>query len=233
MNRRRPTSEFRVLFEDNHCLAVVKRAGQLIAKDATGDMTLSDMAKSYLAEKYNKPGNVYLGLVHRLDRPVSGIVLFARTSKAAARLAKQFREKTVRKTYLAWVQGCPERESELLEDWLLRSGSRNVTQVSREGVDGARLARLTYSVRQRAGNRSLLEIELQTGRHHQIRVQLSSRGWPLLGDVKYGGPQCGNPKALALHAVSLAFEHPTTKESIDLAASVPADWSEWFNVPVT
>ncbi len=227
------TSEFRVLYEDNHCLAVVKRAGQLIAEDATGDVTLSEMAKSYLAEKYNKPGNVYLGVVHRLDRPVSGIVLFARTSKAAARLAKQFREKTVRKTYLTWVQGSPNRDSGSLEDWLVRSDNRNVTQVSREGVEGAKFARLQYFVRRREGDRSLLEIELQTGRHHQIRVQLASRGWPIVGDVKYGGPRCENPKALALHAASLSFEHPTTKERVELTAQVPAVWRDWFHVPVT
>ena len=227
------TSDFRVLYEDNHCLAVIKRAGQLIAEDATGDVTLSEMAKSYLAEKYDKPGNVYLGVVHRLDRPVSGIVLFARTSKAAARLAKQFREKTVRKTYLTWVQGCPEHDSELLEDWLLRSDDRNVTKVSREGVGGAKLAQLTYFVRKRAGDRTLLEVELRTGRHHQIRVQLSSRGWPILGDVKYGGPKCDNPKALALHAATLSFEHPTTKERVELSANPPAIWKNWFDVPVT
>lgn len=226
-------SEFRVLFEDNHCLAVEKQAGQLIAEDATGDVTLSDLAKQYLAEKYNKPGNVYLGVVHRLDRPVSGIVLFTRTSKAAARLAKQFREKIVRKTYLAWVQGSPERDSEMLEDWLLRSTNRNVTRVSREGVEGAKLAQLTYSVQERASDRTLLEIELHTGRHHQIRVQLSSRGWPILGDVKYGGPKCNNPKALALHAASLSFEHPTTRERVELSADLPAAWKNWFDVPVT
>ena len=227
------TSEFRVLYEDNHCLAVEKQAGQLIAEDATGDVTLSEMAKRYLAEKYDKPGNVYLGVVHRLDRPVSGIVLFTRTSKAAARLAKQFREKTVRKTYLVWVQGNPEHDSEMLEDWLLRSTNRNVTRVSREGVDGAKLAQLTYSVRRRSGDRTLLEIELHTGRHHQIRVQLSSRGWPILGDVKYGGPKCNNPKALALHAASLSFEHPTTKERVELSADLPAVWKNWFDVPLT
>lgn len=226
-------SEFRVLFEDNHCLAVEKQAGQLIAEDATGDVTLSDLAKQYLAEKYNKPGNVYLGVVHRLDRPVSGIVLFTRTSKAAARLAKQFREKIVRKTYLAWVQGSPERDSEMLEDWLLRSTNRNVTRVSREGVEGAKLAQLTYSVQERASDWTLLEIELHTGRHHQIRVQLSSRGWPILGDVKYGGPKCNNPKALALHAASLSFEHPTTRERVELSADLPAAWKNWFDVPVT
>ena len=227
------TSELRILYEDNHCLAVEKQAGQLIAEDATGDVTLSELAKRSLAKKYNKPGNVYLGVVHRLDRPVSGIVLFTRTSKAAARLARQFREKTVRKTYLAWVRGTPEHDSDMLEDWLLRSINRNVTRVSREGVDGAKLAQLTYSVRKRAGDRTLLEIELHTGRHHQIRVQLSSRGWPILGDVKYGGPKCNNPKALALHAASLSFDHPTTKERVELSADVPAVWRNWFDVPVT
>jgi len=233
MSPRVPVSEFQVLFEDNHCLAVAKQAGQLIAEDATGDLTLSDMAKSYLARKYNKPGNVYLGVVHRLDRPVSGIVLFTRTSKAAARLAKQFREKTVRKSYLAWVHGTPDQDSELLEDWLLRSSNRNVTRISREGVEGAKLAQLTYSVRRRAGDQTLLEIELHTGRHHQIRVQLSSRGWPILGDVKYGGPTCNNPQALALHAASLSFEHPTTKDRIDLSIDPPAIWTDWFDVPLT
>ncbi len=231
MNPDSSTSDLRVLYEDNHCLAVVKQAGQLIAEDSTGDVTLSDIVKTYIAEKYSKPGAVYLGVVHRLDRPVSGIVLFARTSKAAARLAKQFREGTIEKSYLAWVKGSPEQESQRLEDWLLRSTNRNVTRVVDEGVDGAKHSSLTYTVKRRDAGRSLLAIELHTGRHHQIRVQLSSRGWPILGDVKYGGPKCGNPRALALHAASLAFEHPTTKERVRLTAEPPRIWTEWFGVP--
>lgn len=226
-------SRLHILMEDNHCLAVVKQAGQLIAEDATGDETLGTLARSYLAEKYSKPGNVYLGVVHRLDRPVSGIVLFARTSKAAARLAQQFREKTVRKTYLAWVQGSPPDDSASLEDWLLRSPHRNVTRVSEEHVAGARHSMLSYTVRRRLNQRTLLEIDLQTGRHHQIRVQLASRGWPILGDVKYGGPTCGNPRALALHATALSFNHPTTRERIGLSCPIPETWRAWFDVPTS
>ncbi|MHC4879382.1 MAG: RluA family pseudouridine synthase [Planctomycetota bacterium] len=226
-----PSSEFRVLYEDNHCLAVLKQAGQLIAADSTGDITLSDLAKSYIAEKYSKPGAVYLGVVHRLDRPVSGVVLFARTSKAAARLAQQFREGTVTKTYLAWVNGSPELDSQRLEDWLQRSTNRNVTRVVAEGVDSAKHSSLTYTVRRRIAGRTLLAIELHTGRHHQIRVQLSSRGWPILGDLKYGGPRCHNPRAIALHAAALAFDHPTAKERIQLEAEIPQIWTDWFGTP--
>ncbi len=224
-------SEFRVLFEDNHCLAVEKQAGQLIARTRLA-LCASDLAKQYLAEiqqarkrlsgcrsPSRQTGLGYCSLhANQPRRPLDWRSSFARRpSQDLPRLGS----------------GALNADSEMLEDWLLRSTNRNVTRVSREGVEGAKLAQLTYSVQERASDRTLLEIELHTGRHHQIRVQLSSRGWPILGDVKYGGPKCNNPKALALHAASLSFEHPTTRERVELSADVPAAWKNWFYVHVT
>lgn len=220
-----------VLYEDNHCLVLAKPAGLLMAGDETGDETLLDLGRLYIAEKYSKPGNVYLGVVHRLDRPVSGVALLARTSKAAGRLSAQFREGLVRKIYLAWVAGVPRSDSELLTDYLVKDEQRNVSRTASATTAGAREARLEYRVLKTAGRQSLLEVRLLTGRPHQIRVQLSSRGWPILGDVKYGGPHCANPRALALHASSLTFQHPTRNEDICVVQEPPDEWTWWFNVP--
>lgn len=212
-----------ILFEDNHLLAAIKPAGLLTAGDRTGDVTLFALAQKYLKEKYNKPGNVYLGLVHRLDRPVSGVILFARTSKAAGRLSEQFRKGSVEKVYHAWVQGRPDTASGRLVDHLLKDRERNVVRAVRETTAGAQSAALTYRVLRKSGERSLLEIKLETGRSHQIRVQLASRGWPIVGDVKYGGPALGGN--IALHAAELACDHPTTRERITLRASDPPEWN--------
>jgi len=224
-------TDIEVLYEDNHCLAVVKPGGLLIAGDNTGDETLLDIGKQYIKVKYEKPGEVFLGNVHRLDRPVSGVALLARTSKAAARLAEQFRENTVEKIYHCWVNGVPKQTQQTLTDWLLKSTNRNTVKVVPAGTEGARDAKLTYRVLEVAGRRSLLEVQLHTGRSHQIRVQLSSRGWPILGDVKYGGPRCNDRSILALHARSLLFQHPTRKEPLFVDAPVPPSWSEAFGVP--
>jgi 23S rRNA pseudouridine1911/1915/1917 synthase len=223
-------SELHVLYEDNHCLVLAKPAGLLMAGDATGDDTLLDCGKRYIREKYSKPGNVYLGVVHRLDRPVSGVALFARTSKAAARISAQFREGQVQKVYHAWVDGRPPTESEVLVDYLVKDADRNVSRTAASDESGAREAQLEYRVLRTESHRSLLEIRPQTGRPHQIRVQLASRGWPILGDVKYGGPQCSNRRAIALHAQSLTLKHPTLSEEISVSLDLPAIWSKWFGV---
>lgn len=222
-----------ILFEDNHCLAVVKPAGALMVGDDTGDETLLDQAKEWLRLKYNKPGNIFLGVVHRLDRPVSGVALYARTSKSASRLAEQFRVGSVRKIYHAWVKGAPPEGDHTLTDWLLKNRDTNTSRVVQEGTPGAKLCVLNYRVVRRDAGRSLLEIVLMTGRSHQIRVQLSSRGWPILGDLKYRGPQATNPSAIALHARSLKVVHPTRKTEIEFEKEMPSDWSKWFNVPVS
>ena len=201
-----------------------------MAGDQTGDETLLDMAKSYLREKYNKPGNVFLGVVHRLDRPVSGVALYARTSKAASRLAEQFRQGTVKKVYNAWVKGTPPEGSHELVDWLLKNPETNVSRVVREGTSGAKQATLQFRTVLRRAGRTLLEIHPKTGRSHQIRVQLSSRGWPILGDLKYGGPAGRNPRAIALHVRSLTFQHPTLKTEIEIAQELPREWEDWFGV---
>ena len=221
-----------VLYEDNHCLAVAKPAGVLMVGDETGDETLLDQAKDWLRENYNKPGNVFLGVVHRLDRPVSGVALYARTSKSASRLADQFRRGTVEKIYNAWVDGSPPNGSQTLTDWLLKNRDTNTTRVVSEGASGAKLSALEFHVVARDAGRSLLEIRPKTGRSHQIRVQLSSRCWPILGDVKYRGPEGNNASAIALHARSLTVQHPTQKIEIEIASNPPLDWAKWFDVPV-
>lgn len=223
-------SELNILYEDNHCLAVVKPGGLLIAGDKTGDETLLDRSKQYIKVKYNKPGDVFLGNVHRLDRPVSGVALLARTSKSAARLAEQFRNGTVEKIYHCWVNGVPARSQQTITDWLLKSSNRNTVKVVSPETAGARDAKLTYRVLEVRGRRALLEVQLHTGRSHQIRVQLSSRGWSILGDVKYGGPRCEDRSIIALHARSLLFQHPTKKAPVFLDAPVPSSWQQVFRL---
>ena len=217
-----------VLYEDNHCLAVVKPAGLLTTGDSTGDQTLLDQAKLYVKERYNKPGNVYLGVVQRLDRPVSGIVLFARTSKAAARLAEQFRERTVEKVYFALVDGVPAPVEGTLRHFLLKNEQSNVVSSVTEQSPGAKEAVLDYSLEARHGRLSLLRIEPRTGRSHQIRVQLSSIGCPIVGDTKYGGPRRTPPGMIALHAARLRFSHPTRDETIEFDSPLPDSWLRTF-----
>jgi 23S rRNA pseudouridine1911/1915/1917 synthase len=216
----------RVLFEDNHCLAVVKPARLLVAGDETGDETLLDRAKAYLKQKYAKPGDVYLGLVHRLDRPVSGVVLFARTSKAAGRLSEQFRAGTTQKVYHALVETMPlPREGEL-HDWLLKDEAANHSRTVPRSTPGAKECALRYRVLEprRPEGMSLIEVTLLTGRSHQIRVQLSSRGWPIVGDAKYGARRAFEEGAIALHAHELTFEHPVRREPVVVRCAAP--WAE-------
>jgi 23S rRNA pseudouridine1911/1915/1917 synthase len=212
-----------VLYEDNHCLAVLKPAGMLTAGDHTGDITLLELARRYLKEKHRKPGNVYLGVVHRLDRPVSGVVLFARTSKAAARLSEQFRAGTVEKVYHTCVEGRPEQPSGEWTDFLVKDEQRNVVRVVPAGTPGARQAVLAYRVLKSSPGSTLLELRPRTGRAHQIRVQLASRGMPILGDVKYDA-RAVQPGRIALHAAELTFLHPVRREPIAIRAPLPLHW---------
>jgi 23S rRNA pseudouridine1911/1915/1917 synthase len=217
-----------VLYEDNHCLAVNKPAGLLTQGDATGAPTLIDAARADLKARYHKPGNVFIGLVHRLDQPTSGVVLLARTSKAAGRLSAQFRDGTVEKVYWAVVEGvCPQDEGEWT-DHLWKDERRNVVEVVPSGTSDARHARLAFHVIERAGTTTTLELRPLTGRSHQLRVQLASRGLPILGDRKYGALRQilaldGQPR-VALHARKISFTHPTRGEGIEVVAPVPADW---------
>lgn len=213
-----------VLYEDNHCLAVCKPAGWLTMGDDTGDATLLDAAKTYLKEKYAKPGAVFLGVVHRLDRPVSGVVLFARTSKGAARLSEQFRNRTVEKVYWAAVNGTNIPTCGELVDKLTKDRSRNVAMVADDETDDGRESRLAYRVLQRHRGVALLEVRPLTGRSHQIRVQLAHAGWPIVGDRKYGSTQSFAPGTLALHARSLTVQHPISREPLTITADLPRTW---------
>jgi len=220
-----------VLYEDNHLLVVVKEAGLLAQGDATGDASLLDLCKEYIREKYAKPGDVFLGLVHRLDRPVSGVMAFARTSKAAARLSAQFRGRSVRKLYWAVVEGRPAESAGLLRHWLAESAGERKSTVRQEPEAGAREASLRYRVLATETARALLEIELLTGYKHQIRAQLAAMGCPVVGDFKYDTrPQPARVervfegRAIALHARELALTHPTRKEPVVCTAPLPPYW---------
>ena len=200
-----------VVHEDNHLLVVNKPAGLLAQGDHTGDATLVDLAKAYLKEKYNKPGNVYLGLVHRLDRPASGLVVLAKTSKAASRLSEQFRKSSIEKYYTALVEGLPPSSGDWTDD-LIRDEQHS--RVARPGEHGGKKARLTYEVVAQHHKHTRVYIHLITGRHHQIRVQFAARKHPLLGDMRYHSTQSFPNRAIALHATQLSIDHPTTKERL-------------------
>ena len=214
-----------VLYEDNHLLAVVKPAGLLVQGDRSGDVTLLDLARTYLKTKYAKPGQVFLGLVHRLDRNVSGVVLLARTSKAAGRLGTQFREGTVTKLYRAVVAGRPGPSPGEWHSWLYPKGDfQGVTRADKSAFPGAKVARLRYDVVESAGGWSLVNVWPVTGRRHQIRAQFALEGHPLLGDVKYGSRRRLADHRIGLHALSLTVTHPVRDQSLTLTAPLPSDW---------
>ena len=218
-----------VLYEDNHLIAVAKKAGDIVQGDKTGDVPLSDMVKAYLKEKYRKPGNVYLGVVHRLDRPVSGIVLFAKTSKALPRLNKMFAEhKDVRKTYLAITGNRPPQSEGTLTHWLTRNEKQNTARAYDREVPQSKKAVLDYRVVAQSERYYLLEIELKTGRHHQIRCQLAKIGCPIKGDLKYGAPRSNPDGSISLHAWRLELEHPVSHAPLTIVAPVPEErlWQE-------
>ena len=215
-----------VIYEDNHIIVVVKPVNIPSQGDKTGDADMLTIIKQYLKEKYNKPGNVYLGLVHRLDRPVGGVMVFAKTSKAAARLSEQVREKTFRKKYLVIANGKFENDNGVLEDYLLKNEKTNMSKVVPEGTKNSKYAKLEYRVLKYDSelNLSVLKINLHTGRHHQIRVQLSSRGHSIYGDQKYGGR--GHGKQICLWAYELTIQHPITKEEMSFKA-LPDKEKSW------
>lgn len=209
------------LYIDNHLLVLFKPAGLLIQGDRTGDPSLHELARQYLKQSFHKPGNVFLGLVHRLDRPVSGVVVFARTSKAAGRLSTQFRQKQVKKTYWALVEGNPPDEA-ILSDRIRRNGVTSVIDATAAG----KAARLSYRLLKQFQACALLEIDLDTGRHHQIRLQLSNFGFPILGDFRYGSNKPFPKRAVALHARSLALKHPVRNEYLTFSAPLEPHWPQ-------
>ena len=218
-----------VLYEDNHLLVLEKPACLPCVPDASEDESLLDWGKQYVKEAYDKPGAVFLGVVHRLDRPVSGVVLFARTSKAADRLSAQFRERTVEKTYLGVTTGPAPTESGLLEQWLRKDTEANRVHVATEGEEGARNAVTEWRALERRGGLTLFELKPRTGRPHQLRVACKSLGAPLAGDLKYGAREPLPDKSIALHAAQLAFDHPTREERLEFKASPPDAeiWKGW------
>ena len=218
-----------VLYEDNHLIAVSKRVGDIVQGDKTGDVPLSDLVKAYLKEKYQKPGNVFLGVVHRLDRPVSGIVLFAKTSKALPRLNKMFAEhKAVKKTYLAIVANKPPQQEGTLTHWLTRNEKQNTARAYDREVPDSKKAILDYRVVAESDRYFLLEVTLHTGRHHQIRCQLAKMGCPIKGDLKYGAPRSNPDGGISLHAWRLSLEHPVSHVPLTIEAPVPEErlWQE-------
>jgi 23S rRNA pseudouridine1911/1915/1917 synthase len=216
-----------ILYEDNHCLAVLKPSGIVSTHYQGREETLDRIIKSYLKQKYQKPGNVFLGVVHRLDRPVSGVLLFARTSKAAARLAEQFREGTVEKVYWSVVEGLVGKYAGSLEDWLWKDRAAGRVEIVEPRTRGARQALVHFQRRAVHENLSWVELRPQTGRSHQLRVQLAHTGHPIYGDAKYGSVHSLD-RAIALHARLLTFLHPIRHEPITLTASVPRSWRRRF-----
>ena len=224
-------NNLQVLHEDNHIIIVNKRAGDIVQGDKTGDKPLSEVVKSYLKDKYNKEGNVYLGVVHRLDRPTTGIVLFSKTSKALPRLNKLFAEKSAKKTYWALVKNQPPKTKDTLVNWLKKNSKNNKSRAYPKEVEGSKKAILHYRVIKKLDNFYLLEVDLETGRHHQIRVQLASIGCPIKGDLKYGFDRSNNDASISLHARTLKFVHPVKKDDISITAPLPKDplWDACVN----
>ncbi|WP_339837438.1 RluA family pseudouridine synthase [uncultured Maribacter sp.] len=212
-----------VLFEDNHLIVINKRPGDIVQGDKTGDKPLSETVKSYIKRKYNKPGNVYLGVVHRLDRPTSGIVVFAKTSKALPRLNKMFAEKDAKKTYWAIVKNRPDEPEKRLVHWMKRNTKQNKSYANIKEVNDSKKAILSYRLIKKLDNYYLLEIDLETGRHHQIRSQLTAIGSPIKGDLKYGFNRSNENGSIHLHARKLKLMHPVKKEPLEIIAPLPND----------
>ena len=210
-----------VVYEDNHIVVVNKTSSEIVQGDKTGDTPLSEMVKQYLKEKYNKPGNVFIGVTHRLDRPVSGLVVFAKTSKALPRLNEMFRNGEVKKTYWAIVKECPKETEGELVHYLVRNEKQNKSYAYDKEVKNSKKAVLHYKLIGHSQNYYLLEVDLKTGRHHQIRCQLAKMGCPIKGDLKYGSPRSNPDGSICLHARTVQFVHPVSKEMIRLTAPVP------------
>ncbi|RPD91663.1 RNA pseudouridine synthase [Aureibaculum marinum] len=212
-----------VLHEDNHIIIVNKRVGDIVQGDKTGDMPLSDIVKQYIANKYNKKGNVFLGVVHRLDRPTSGIVIFAKTSKALERLNKMLRTKEIKKTYWAIVKNKPEKERDTLIHYLKKNPKNNKSTTFPKPTKDAKKGILHYQLLKTLDNYFLLEVNLETGRHHQIRAQLAAIKCPIKGDLKYGSKRSNTDGGISLHARAIEFIHPVSKDTISIISEVPSD----------
>lgn len=217
-----------VLYEDNHIIIVNKRVGDIVQGDKTGDKPLRDDVADFLKEKYNKPGNVFVGVIHRLDRPVSGVIIFAKTSKALSRLNKMLQKKEIEKTYWAVVKENPGKTEDKLIHFLKKNEKNNKTLVYNNEVKGTKESILSYKCIQRSARYFLLEIKLETGRHHQIRAQLAAIGCPIRGDLKYGFPRSNPDGGISLHAHSVRFIHPVKKEEVYVEAPLPAD--QFWNI---
>ncbi len=217
----------RVLYEDNHLIIINKLASEIVQGDKTGDTPLSELTKAYIANKYNKPGKVFLGVVHRVDRPVSGAIIFARTSKALARLNEMLKTGQIHKKYWAVVSQKPANETGHLLHFLRKNEQQNKSYLCKEGTPGAKQAELKYKIIIASKRYYMLEIELLTGRHHQIRAQLAAIGCPIKGDLKYGYKRSNNNGSISLHARSVEFVHPVSKESLCVVAPVPANDVCW------
>jgi len=216
-------NNLQVIHEDNHLIVVNKRVGDIVQGDKTGDKPLSDIVKEYIKEKYNKPGEVFLGVVHRLDRPTTGIVVFARTSKALSRMNELFSNRETQKTYWAVVKNKPEKSQDKLVHYIKRNEKNNTSKAHLNEVPDSKLASLEYKIIKELTNYTALEIELHTGRHHQIRAQLAAIGSPIKGDLKYGFDRSNPDGGIHLHARKLSFTHPVSKEAITIIAPTPDD----------
>lgn len=210
-----------ILFEDNHLIIVNKEQGKLVQGDKTGDASLIDDVKDYIKKRYNKPGNVFVGLTHRLDRPTSGIVVLAKTSKALARMNRLFSEKEIQKTYWAVTENAPEKTKDTLEHYLIKDSKTNKSKAFAKKVKNAKKASLTYNLIGSTKNFTLLEIDLHTGRHHQIRAQLAKIGCHIKGDLKYGAKRSNKNGGIHLHALKIEFVHPVSKELLKIEAPTP------------
>jgi 23S rRNA pseudouridine1911/1915/1917 synthase len=223
-----------ILYEDNHLIAVYKKAGWIVQVDDTNDPPLDEMVKTYIAEKYNKPNGAFLGVVHRLDRPVSGVILFAKTSKALDRINKMFKEREMHKTYWAVVRQKPSMMEGNLVHWLVKNPKKNITTAYNTEVKGSQRAELNFKVLGFLYDYYLIEVDPITGRPHQIRVQLATLGSPIVGDNKYGYPRGSRKKSISLHARKLEFIHPVKKEPIKIFAPLPKDgfWDKFEDFSV-
>lgn len=219
--------ESQILYEDNHLLVINKKVGQLVQGDKTGDESLLDSIKNFIKIRDNKPGNVYLGLVHRIDRPTSGLVIYAKTSKALSRLTQMVKNREIKKTYWAVVAKEMIPQSQRLVHYLKKNEKNNKAIIFTKPTEGAKEAILTYNIIKTLDNYQLLEIDLETGRHHQIRAQLSKIGASIKGDLKYGSPRSNPDGGIHLHARKLEFIHPVTKENIEIIAPVPQNDAVW------
>ncbi|MDR2207341.1 MAG: RNA pseudouridine synthase [Flavobacteriaceae bacterium] len=220
-------SEDQIVYEDNHLFVINKKAGQLVQSDKTGDESLIDLIKNFIKIRDQKPGNVFIGMVHRIDRPTSGLVIFAKTSKALLRLVKTIKNREIKKTYWAIVPKIEIPQSQKLVHYLKKNEKTNRSTAFPKPTEGAKEAILSYNIVKTLDNYQLLEVDLETGRHHQIRVQLSKIGIPIKGDLKYGSPRPNPDAGISLHARKLEFVHPVTQEKLEIFAKTPENDTLW------